>query len=115
MAHDHADPRCMIEDAMGWEHGSRHHGEVPMTPEQEAVWDQADHLYGTICHNHDQGTPARNDAERCIYADLDRDAADREADRRVAEAENYAERVHAYNHGDLADRAEFAADREAGQ
>jgi hypothetical protein len=136
LVHDPADPRCMIENAMGWEHDSRHDGEIQLTPEQEETWDRATYLYSDICCNHNEGKAARNDVERRIYAELDLDAADRENDALLAQQEAYAEEVDAYNRGGLqavspewlktpdgreflaedraADRAEFAADREAG-
>lgn len=82
--HDLNDPRCMIEETMGWEHGSRHEVEAQLTPGQEAAWERATDLYSDISHNHDQGRSARNDAERRIYADLDRDAGEREIDKRLA-------------------------------
>lgn len=101
LVHDPADPRCMIENAMGWEHGSRHDGEFEVTPEQEEARDRASDLYDDICHNHDQGRPARNDAERRIYAELDSEASEQEADRALADLEAEQEETWAYNHGGL--------------
>ena len=134
--HDSADPRCMIEEAMGWEHDSHQDGEIQMTPDQEAVWDQAYDLFEEISANHRQGRPARNQMEGRIYAELDLDAERDELNREADRDQDRAEQVFAYNNGGLqavspqwlatqegryflaelreAERAEFEAELEAG-
>jgi hypothetical protein len=101
LVHDPADPRCMIEEAMGWEHDSHHDGQIQMTPDQEAIWNQAADLFDEIHDNHRQGRPARNETESRIYAELDLDAAQEESDLERALDEDYAEQADAYNRGGL--------------
>jgi hypothetical protein len=134
--HDPADPHCMVEEAMGWEHGSHRNGAFELTPEQAVVWDRATDLLHDIYDNHSDGIPARNDIERRVYADLDREARERELEIEGARDETRAEQIWTYHNDGLqavspqwletqdgrefldeiyeADRAEHEAELEAG-
>jgi hypothetical protein len=136
VVHDPADPRCMIEEAMGWGHDWRPDGPFEVTPDQEEAWDRASGLFGDIRGNHRHGRPPRNDMEDRIYAELDLDARHRELELERARDEARAEQAWAYNNGGLqavsplwletqdgrdflaeireADRAEYEAELEAG-
>jgi hypothetical protein len=136
LVHDSADPRCMVEESMGWEHGSAPEEQIEVTPDQEAVCDRAFCLFEEISWNHRQGLPARNEMEGRIYAELDLEAVRDEEIRQRGREEDYAGQVHAHNGGGLqsvspqwlktedgrqfraelrqAERAEFEAEWEAG-
>src|SRR5712691_8150647 len=127
----------MIEEAMGWEHGSGQAAcQVQMTPDQETVYDRAADLFKEIRDNHRQCIPARNEIEGRIYAERYLGAERDELDCERARDEDRAEQIYAYNTAALrpsvrsgwqpqdgrdfltearkANRAEFEADLEAG-